>query len=432
MTAGTAIILGSIGRNFAAGLAVGVAYVYDKSKIMVLFSQYQHRNAGIQAVIESAKLYVRSNSAVPLVDFGFYAPVQLLQRTNNDRLLCISSVRIYLFPMKTQSRPDWELSLIDLEEVHIESDRAVNIKSNENVDKSVFFKLLDDDVQIEVLIMYLLRLANHIRAYSQNCLRCVALHFGQKCRGDLIKRLQLLAGNICNCFDYDYTELPCDGLALSYSAWSDKLNEEFNEEFIWQCHMINYTSNNRCLLLSDILNGSNIRAIVVILMAIKFNSWFNGVSWKGTKKMPIEVVDALADLFKHSKHLCEFAFTDNCLKSDQCARLIKSLIENSRCLIESIQLSGIQMNEKAIDLLNLLLQNACNLHALNINQCNLNSKLTFSLLRNLSVNLTSLHLADNDLRFADDEMLYKSISSFKRLQKFDISNTYLNLNVVCV
>src|SRR5207253_3700617 len=42
MTAGTVVVLGPIGRNFAAGMTGGVAYVCDRKRVLVARTQDQH------------------------------------------------------------------------------------------------------------------------------------------------------------------------------------------------------------------------------------------------------------------------------------------------------------------------------------------------------------------------------------------------------
>jgi len=61
MTGGTVVVLGKTGRNFAAGMSGGVAYVYDEDgqfatrcntsmvsidKVVITAEQYTHRDAG--------------------------------------------------------------------------------------------------------------------------------------------------------------------------------------------------------------------------------------------------------------------------------------------------------------------------------------------------------------------------------------------------
>ncbi|KAI0982097.1 hypothetical protein GJ496_001814 [Pomphorhynchus laevis] len=60
MTAGTAIILGSIGRNFAAGLAVGVAYVYDKL-------DENTKVSADQQILVSRNTTIRDNNSRPIL-----------------------------------------------------------------------------------------------------------------------------------------------------------------------------------------------------------------------------------------------------------------------------------------------------------------------------------------------------------------------------
>ncbi|KAI0989667.1 hypothetical protein GJ496_003864 [Pomphorhynchus laevis] len=184
MTAGTAIILGSIGRNFAAGLAGGVAYVYDKFNNLSSFcnthaveiSKLKDCNEidKLKSIIQEFYEHTQSEVAWEILNawseniFRFIklsAVVSLnhFDTVNDYRSLSRSSL------ISIQSEPSIDLDVIpDLEDIVNEKHKGFLLYEREKLAyRNVRERITDKDE-----IVNLFALKSGIKKQASRCINC--------------------------------------------------------------------------------------------------------------------------------------------------------------------------------------------------------------------------------------------------------------------